>query len=202
MRSKNENYRSSDMRKIIVSNYITLDGFMAGPNGEIDWFVWDEETAQYSKDLAGSIGTVLFGRVTYELMARYWPTPAAAAEDPVIADYMNNVPKIVFSKTLDKTDWKNTRLIKGVDKEEILKMKQRPGKDMVIYGSGSIVQRLANLGLIDDYRIFVNPVVLGNGKPLFKDHKERLYLKLLNTKTFGCGVVLLHYQPAEKRVKK
>jgi len=90
------------MRKIIVSNLVSLDGFMAGPNGEIDWFMWNEETAQYAKELAESIDTILFGRVTYELMASFWPTPAAASEDPVITEYMNNSAKIVFSKTLER----------------------------------------------------------------------------------------------------
>jgi dihydrofolate reductase len=179
------------MRKIIVSNYVSLDGFFAGPNGEIDWFVWDEETAEYSKELAASIDAILFGRVTYELMASYWP--AANAEDPVITEYMNHSPKIVFSRTLEKADWKNTRLVKEINKEEILDIKKQPGKDMVIYGSGSIVSTFTQMGLIDDYRIFVNPVVLGSGKPMFKGLNERLKLGLLGTKTFHCGVVLLHY---------
>ena len=184
------------MRKIIVSNYVTLDGFFAGPNGEIDWFVWDEETAEYSKGLLSSIDTILFGRVTYELMAGYWPTASPPAEDPVIIDAMNNLPKIVFSRTLEKVAWKNSRLVKEITAEEISKLKQQHGKDLVIYGSGSIVSTLTQLGLIDEYRIFVNPVVLGGGKPLFQDVKDRLKLKLLKTRTFHCGVVLLHYQPA------
>jgi len=186
------------MRKIIVSNYITLDGFFAGPNGEFDWFVWDEETAEYSKSLLKSIDTILFGRVTYELMAGYWPTASPPAEDPVIIDAMNNLPKIVFSKTLDKVEWKNSRLVKENIAGEVATLKQQPGKDMVIYGSGGIVTTLTQLGLIDEYRIFVNPVVLGSGKPLFKGFKDRLNLKLLTTKTFNCGVVLLHYQPHKK----
>jgi dihydrofolate reductase len=182
------------MRKIIVSNYVTLDGFFAGPNGEFDWFVWDDETAEYAKGLLKSIDTILFGRVTYELMAGYWPTASPPAEDPIIIDAMNNLPKIVFSKTLDKVAWKNSRLVKGDIAEEISKLKQQPGKDMVIYGSGSIITTLTQLGLIDEYRIFVNPVMLGSGKPLFKGLHDRLKLKLLTTKTFNCGVVLLHYQ--------
>lgn len=182
------------MRKIIVSNLVSLDGFMAGPNGEIDWFLWNEETAQYAKDLAKSIDTILFGRVTYELMANFWPTPAADSEDPVITQYMNDTAKIVFSKTLEKADWKNTRVIREINSEEILKMKQQPGKNMVIYGSGGLVSSLTQLGLIDDYRIFVNPVILGQGKPLFKDLKDRHKLKLINSTIFKNGVVLLHYQ--------
>ena len=182
------------MRKIIVSEYVTLDGFFAGPKGEIDWFVWDEETAQYARDLANSIDAILFGRVTYELMASFWPTPAADSEDPLITSYMNDTAKIVFSKTLEKADWKNTKVIKEIKPEEILKMKQKPGKNMVIYGSGGVVSTLTQLGLINDYLIFVNPVILGQGKPQFNDLKNWHKLKLINTKTFNNGVVLLHYE--------
>jgi dihydrofolate reductase len=106
---------------------------------------------------------------------------------------MNRSPKIVFSRTLEKAGWENTRLIKAMGKEEILNLKKQPGKDMVVYGSGSIVSTFTQWGLIDDYRIFVNPVVLGSGKPMFQGLRERLKLKLSSTKTFHCGVVLLHY---------
>ncbi len=190
--------RRTNMRKIIVSNYVTLDGFIAGPNGEFDWFVWDEETAEYSKGLLKSIDAILFGRVTYELMAGYWPTASPPAEDQVIIDAMNNLPKIVFSKTLEKVAWKNSRLVKKNIANEVATLKQQPGRDIVIYGSGSIVSTLTQLGLIDEYRIFVNPVVLGSGKPMFKGLNDRLNLNLLTTKTFNCGVVLLHYQPRKK----
>jgi len=189
----NGSKKGNNMRRIIVSNYLTIDGFFAGPNGEIDWFVWDEETAEYSKELLGSIDTILFGRVTYELMASYWPVATPPTEDPVIIEAMNHLPKIVFSRTLEKVEWNNARLVKENIAEEVSKMKRQPGKDMVIYGSGSIVSTLTQLGLIDEYRLFVNPIVLGSGKPLFKGLKERLKLKLLSTKTFQCGVVLLHY---------
>ena len=182
------------MRKVIVSNYVTLDGFFAGPKGEIDWFVWDEETANYSRELINSIDTIVFGRLTYELMASYWPVASPATEDPVIINAMNNLPKIVFSKTLKKLYWNNSRLAKGNIADEISTLKQQPGKDVVIYGSGSIVSSLTQLRLIDEYRIFVNPVVLGSGKPLFKDLRDRLSLNLIKTRAFKNGVVLLHYQ--------
>lgn len=186
------------MRKIIVSNLISLDGFMAGPNGEIEWFLWNEETAQYAKELMKSIDTILFGRVTYELMANFWPTSAADSEDPVITDFMNSTAKIVFSKTLARADWKNTKVVREINSDEILKMKQKAGKNLVIYGSGTLVSSLTQLGLIDDYLILVNPVVLGQGVPLFKDLKNKLNLKLVNTKNFKNGVVLLHYEPDRK----
>lgn len=188
------------MRKIIVSNNVTLDGFFAGPNGELVWKVWDEEIAQYAKDQVPSTDTILFGRVTYELMSSYWPTPAAAnSEDPVIVAFMNNSHKIVFSKTLARADLENTEVVKEINPKEILKMKQKPGMDMIVFGSGSVVSALAQHGLIDDYRIFVTPVVLGRGKPLFQGTKARMNLKLLDTKRFNNGVVLLHFIPADKK---
>lgn len=182
------------MRKIIVSNYVSLDGFFAGPKGEIDWFVWDKETAEYSIQQLNSIDTILFGRTTYDLMAGYWPTPEAVKNDPIIAEKMNDLPKVVFSTKLEKVEWKNSRLVKGNIIDSTLKLKKRPGKDMVIFGSGSIVSQFTQHGLIDEYRIFVNPIVLGSGKFQFKDLNERLKLKLLSTKTFQCGVVLLYYE--------
>ncbi len=189
-------------RKIIASEMVTLDGFFAGPNGEIDWHVVDEEFNQYAIDLLNTVDTILFGRVTYQLFESYWPaaatSPSTSKSDLEIAYDINNITKIVFSRTLESVEWKNARLVKEVIPEEIVKMKQQPGKDMVIYGSGSIVSALMNLGLIDEYRIIVNPVILGNGKPLFKGLKDKLNLRLLETKTFGSGNVLLCYRPAEK----
>ncbi len=182
------------MRKIIASEMVTLDGLFAGPDGEIDWFSWNEEMARYAIDLISSVDTLLFGRVTYELMASYWPSASPPTEDPIIIDRMNNLPKIVFSKTLEKAEWKNTRLVKEIVAEEVLRMKKQPGKNMMIYGSGSIVTAFMNIGLIDEYHLFVNPVVIGRGKPLFKDLKNMHKLKLVRTKTFSNGVVLLQYQ--------
>lgn len=182
------------MRKIIVSEMITPDGYFAGPNGELDWFFWNEEMTKNAVDLISTVDTILFGRVTYELMESYWPSASAPTEDPIIIDKMNNLPKIVFSKTLEKVEWNNTKLIKEINLEEILKMKNQPGKDMVIYGSGSIVSTLMNPGLVDEYHLLVNPVVLGMGKPLFKNIEDRHKLKLVKAKEFKNGVVLLNYQ--------
>lgn len=181
---------------------VTLDGLFAGPNGEIDWFSWNDEMAKYAIDLVSKMDTVLFGRVTYEMMASYWPSASPLMEDPIIIDRMNNLPKIVFSKTLENVDWKNTKLNKEIVADEVLGMKKQPGKNMVLYGSGSIVTAFMNLGLIDEYHLFVNPVVLGRGKPLFKDLKDMHKLKLVRTKTFSNGVVLLHYQSNAKEVIK
>jgi dihydrofolate reductase len=182
------------MRKVIASEMVTPDGYFAGPNGELDWFFWNEEMAKNAIDLVSTVDTILFGRVTYELMASYWPSASAPTEDPIIIDKMNNLPKIVFSKTLEKVGWNNTKLMKEITAEEILKMKEQPGKNMVIFGSGSIVSTLINLDLIDEYHLLVNPVVLGMGKLLFKNIKDRHNLKLVKAKTFTNGVVLLDYQ--------
>lgn len=188
------------MRKVIVSNLVSLDGYYAGPNGEIDWFtgIVDKEFETYAIDLIKSVDMMLFGRVTYELMANYWPTAKPDTDDQRIIDAMNNYPKIVFSKTLKRVDWKNTRLVKEDAAEEVSKLKRQPGKDMVIYGSGTIVSALAQKGLIDDYRIFIAPIVLGNGKSLFDGVDSRIHLKLLDSKTFAAGLTVLHYQPDHK----
>ncbi len=188
------------MRKIIVSEMVTPDGYFAGPSGELDWFLWNEEMAKNAIDLISTVDAILFGRVTYELMASYWPSASAPNEDPIIIDKMNNLPKIVFSKTLEKVEWNNTKLIKEITAEEILKMKNQPGNNIVIYGSGSVVSTLMNLGLIDEYHLLVNPVVLGMGKPLFKNIKDKHNLKLVKAKAFTNGVVLLDYWPDKETV--
>jgi dihydrofolate reductase len=186
------------MRKLIFFMLTTLDGFYEGPNKEIDWHNVDEEFNEFAIEQLNSVDVLLFGRVTYELMASYWPTPAATTNDPIVADKMNSLPKIVFSKTLSSVEWQNTRLVKENIAEEISKLKQQPGKDLIIFGSSDLAATLIQHGLIDEYRIMVNPVVLGNGKSLFKGINHKLNLKLLKTKTFRSGNVLLYYQPAEK----
>lgn len=189
------------MRKVLLSNLVTLDGFFAGPKGELDWHIVDEEFNQYAIDLLSKVDALLFGRVTYQLMADYWPAaatnPSTSKSDLEIADKMNNLPKIVFSKTLQQVEWNNSRLVKDNIAQEISKMKQQSGKDMVIFGSGSIVPTFMQYGLIDEYRIIVNPVVLGNGKPLFKGVNDKHNLKLLKTRLFDSGIVILFYEPAQ-----
>jgi dihydrofolate reductase len=184
------------MRKIIVSEAVSLDGFFSGPHGEIDWQVLDPEFNKYSNELLSSVDTLIFGRVTYQMMAAYWPSPVATAYDPLVAEKMNRIAKIVISETLNSLEWNNSRLIKGDIADEITKLKQQPGKDIAIFGSGSIISILTQLGLIDEYRIIVAPVILGKGKPLFKDIVDKLPLKLIETKMFHSGNVLLCYQPA------
>jgi len=185
------------MGKISVFENISLDGYFAGPNGEIDWFVahpGNQEENEYAVDSVKSTGTLLFGRVTYEIMAGYWPTDAAMKNSPQLAERMNNIPKIVFSRTLDNVEWNNTRLVKENIEKEIEMMKNQTVNSMTILGSGSIVSAFAQRGLIDEYEFMVNPVVLGGGRSIFQGIRNRLHLKLLKTRTFKSGNVLLQYQ--------
>jgi dihydrofolate reductase len=186
------------MRKVIVFNFVTLNGYFEGPNRDISWNIHDAEENEYAVEMLKSGNTLLFGRVTYELMASYWPTPYAIKNDPIVAEGMNTADKIVFSRTLEKVEWSNTRMVKDNIEEEIKNMKQQPGKNMTLLGSGSILTQFAQQGLIDEYQIMVNPVVLGDGTPIFKGIQHSLNLKLTTTRTFRNGNVLLCYQPVEK----
>ncbi|MGH2397306.1 MAG: dihydrofolate reductase family protein [bacterium] len=190
------------MKRVTVFNHVTVDGFFAGPNGEIDWFKvirkddeWDKFTHAQAKS-SGS--TLMFGRTTYEMMKSFWPTPEALKSDPDMANVVNNSPKIVFSRTLrtveEGPNWKSIRLFREIRPEEILKLREK--EDITIMGSGTIVQQLANLGLIDGYTLAIVPIILGVGKLLFKDVKQT-DLRLQEAKTFDNGIVLHHYQPSK-----
>ncbi len=180
------------MGRVIVSNVASLDGFFEGPDKRLDWFVADEEFFAYAKEMLRDSDTLMFGRATYQHMANYWPS--AAADE--IADKMNNLPKIVFSKTLQKADWNNSRVIRGDIQEEVSKLRKQPGKDLVVLGSAMLASHLLQLGLVDEYRVILTPVLLGKGTPLFKDITERIRLKLVSAKMFGSGAALLRYQKA------
>ena len=181
------------MRKVITSSFVSLDGFMAGPHGEIDWNgpYFDEEMGDYIGKQFSNLDTILFGRVTYQMFVQYWPTQGVK-DDPVFAEKMNSLPKVVFSRTLEKVEWNNARLVKEHVPEEISRLKAQPGKDIVVDGSAGLIHSLTELGLIDEYRLRVHPVVLSSGLPLFK---QQMNLKLLEAKTFQSGVIILHYQP-------
>jgi len=186
------------MRKVFLFMMITLDGFFEGPDQDIGWHNVDEEFNDFAIKQINEVDTLLFGRVTYEGMASYWPTPFAKENDPVIADKMNTIPKLAFSKTLDEVEWNNARLVKENIAEEISRLKQQPGKDMAIFGSSDLAVSLLQMGMVDELRIMVNPVVLGSGKSLFKGIHETLNLKLLKTRTFRSGNVLLYYEIVDK----
>jgi dihydrofolate reductase len=183
------------MRKLAVFNFVTLNGYFKGPEGDISWHRHGAEENEYAAEMLKSGSILLFGRVTYELMASYWPTPTAIHNDPTVAEGMNRAEKIVFSRTLKRAVWSNTRLVKDEMVEEIKKMKRAPGKDLTLLGSGSLLTQLAEQGLIDEFQIMVDPVVLGDGTPIFKGIRHKLDLKLTGTRTFKSGVVLLSYKP-------
>ncbi len=183
------------MSKLILFNLMTLDGFVAGPNGEIDWHNVDDEFNAFAIEQLGSAGGLIFGRVTYELMAGYWPTPAATTDDPVVAGKMNELPKIVFSRTLDRVDWSNSRLVTQDAVAEATHLRSQPGKDLFIFGSANLAATFARAGLIDEYRIMISPVVLGRGQPLFQGVVQPQKLRLLRTRSFENGNVLLYYAP-------
>jgi dihydrofolate reductase len=187
------------MRKLGVFNNVSLDGYFVDADGDMHWAYRDKPDAEWNAfvaDNASGEGELLFGRITYELMASYWPTPVAKQNMPAVAEGMNKMLKIVFSRTLDKVTWNNTKLIRGDLATEVRKLKQETGPDIVILGSGSIVSQLAREGLIDEFQIVVNPIVLGNGRTMFNGVTQRPTLKLTRSRTFGNGNVVLNYEQA------
>lgn len=175
-------------------NFLTLNGFYKGFNEDISWHRHGGEEEEYSKEGAQSQSVLLFGRVTYEMMKSFWPTEQAMANMPEVAEGMNKSQKIVVSRTLDKADWNNTTILKGDLVEEIKKLKQQPGNDITILGSGSIVTQLADAGLIDTYQFMIDPVAIGHGTPAFDGLQHKLDLELISSRVFKSGVVLLIYK--------
>ena len=187
------------MRKIFLFMMVSLDGFHEGQNGDISWHnANNKEFNEFAVQQTSEADLLLFGRKTYELMESYWPTETAKRDDPIVAGLMNGTPKIVISKTLEKVEWDNTRLIKENVAEEIVKLKSQPGKDIAILGSSELTVFLTQQGLVDEYRIMVNPVALGHGKSLFAGLQDKVNLKLLGNRTFESDNVLLTYQPINR----
>jgi dihydrofolate reductase len=185
-----------EMRKLLVFDMITLDGFFEGPKHSLDWHNVDAEFNQFAIRQMDEVDTLIFGRATYEGMASYWQSDQAKKDDPAIAKRMNQIEKVVFSWTLDKANWNNTRLIKGDAAIEIVNLKRKQGKDMIIFGSARLTNSLLLMGLVDELRLIYNPVVLGEGVPFFKSIEEPMRLKLLRSKVFESGNLLVVYQPA------
>lgn len=184
------------MRKIILMMSVSIDGFFEGLDRDISWHLVDEELHQHFNDECRAMGGFMDGRITYELMAEFWPTadqdPASTATMAEFAGIWRDMPKFVFSRTLTTAGW-NTTVIRDVVPEEIAELKAQPGGDLAL-GGPNLAATFMRHGLIDEYRLYVHPVVLGRGHPLFQSPDVRMNLKLASTRTFGNGVVLLHYE--------
>ena len=195
-------------------NWMSADGYFPGPDGNLDWVVPDDEQVKSSAQGIGGIDTVLFGRRTYEIFEKFWPNAldeSGTAPDPhhpgrrsrelgTVAKGLNEATKLVFSRTLREVNWKNSRLVREFDPGAIAKMKQQPGKDMIIFGSGSIVSQLTQHGLIDVYQFAICPVIIGNGRPLIREMSKRLRLDLMESKVLPSGDVLLRLGRKEAKV--
>lgn len=185
------------MRRLIMWNMMTLDGYFEGPDHDIGWLEtgWGEELEAFSIEQGKAAGALLFGRTTYDLMASHW-----SSAEGTIADFMNALPKIVASRSMKKADWNNTSLIGDDIVGEVAKLKQEPGKDIYLFGSAKLAAALAQDGLFDEIRIGVNPVVLGAGTLLFRNWPEGLKLELVESRTLKTGVVLVFYRPAQASI--
>ena len=191
------------MRKVIFKIELTMDGFISGPKGEMDWGppspAGAEESWNDVFDMLSTVDTVLMSRVIYQGFKEFWPAaatnPSSSKFEKQYSHWLDNAPKIVFSKTIDRVDWMNSRLVKGDAGKEIEQLKKEPGKNFVIWGGSRFPQALMNLGLIDEYWINVHPLVLGSGKSLFTEIKNRTEFNLLDTKIFKSGTVRLRYEP-------
>ncbi len=186
------------MRRLVVFQQMSLDGYFTDSQGDMMWAKQDsdEEFNAFSSENAKGGGVLIFGRITYEMMASYWPTRQAHESLPVVAERMNSLPKIVFSRSLDRVSWNNTTLVKGDLVAEVRKLKKKAGEGMAILGSGSIVAQLALEDVIDEYQIVVNPIALGGGRTMFDGIKSRVDLKLTDSRTFRNGKVFLRYEPS------
>lgn len=187
------------MRKIIFLMHVSLDGLVAGPNGEMDWIAYNDEVEQYSHDLHATTDAVIYGRTTYDMMAGYWPSvlenPDSAPGELAHAKWVKNATKYVVSRTLENPTWENTVVVRDNLAEEFTRIKQQPGQDLWLLGSPSVAQTFMQHDLIDEYRLNVNPVVLGGGKALFADLSTPKNLRLLEARTMKGGVVALRYEP-------
>lgn len=181
------------MRKVILFNMISLDGFFVDPNGGLEWHHVDEEFNDFAIEQLDGSGGLIFGRVTYEMMAEFWPSEYALRTDPDVARRMNAIAKIVASRRLESAGWINTRLVKTDISAEIYRLKQQEGGDLFVFGSANLAATLLRDKVIDEIRLIVNPVVLGGGRPLFEGLERPLELRLKRTRVFGNGNVLLVY---------
>jgi dihydrofolate reductase len=181
------------MRKLKLQVQLTIDGFIAGPNSEMDWltFNWDDELKQYVGALTEPVDTIILGRKLAQGFIHHW----AANPELEGADKINEAPKVVFTRTLSESDWANTVLATGDLVDEIRALKEQDGQDIIVYGGATFVASLIKHNLIDEYHLFVNPAAIGSGLPIFQNLDQKLRLSLVTTKAFSCGIVVLHYVP-------
>jgi dihydrofolate reductase len=188
------------VRNVVFMMSVSLDGYMEGPDGDIGWHLVDEELHRHFNEVLASAGAFLEGRVTHELMAGYWPTadadPSSSPAEVAYARIWRDMPKLVFSRTLEQTDW-STTMVREVVPEEISALKAQPGGHLSL-GGADLAATFQRLGLIDEYRVYVHPVLIGRGRPMFRPTDDRAPLRLVETHTFGNGVVLLRYQRADR----
>lgn len=187
------------MSKVIVSMMTSLDGFIEGPNRELDWTYEGPEFEDYCDEMMERADTMLFGRVSYEMMVKYWPAAEAnprSAWEGGLARKMNSLPKIVLSRTLERPEWTNTRILRDRIADEIRAVKGRATKNVMVFGGAGIIASLRKLGLVDEYRLIVHPVVLGRGTPLFTEVTERFALRHTRTTRLSMGIDILYYEPA------
>jgi dihydrofolate reductase len=186
------------MRQLIIDSIVSLDGYYTDLKNSIDWFDFNNEEQEWSKDILSRADTLIFGRRTYEEFSTFWPTPQPEANgfDSYIIQRLNELPKIIFSQSLSEAYWKPSMIMKDENPAEVIsKMKNESGKSLLVIGSGSLVATLAREGLVDEYRIRIRPIILGAGKPLFADRNARHPLKLVSSQAFDNGVLGLHYEP-------
>jgi len=184
------------LRKIIYQMSVSLDGFIEGPNRDLRWHLVDDELHTHFNEELSAMSAFLDGRVTYELMAGFWPTadrdPGATTPTAEFARLWRDMPKIVYSTTLERADW-NTTIVRDVVPEEVTKLKSQPGTDMVL-GGADLAATFMRHGLVDEYRLYIHPIVIGKGKPMFQESDSRIPLQLVETRPFSNGVFLLRYQ--------
>jgi dihydrofolate reductase len=188
------------MKKLKLQMQMTVDGYVAGPNGELDWMTWnwDDELKKYVNDLTDSVDTILLGRKMTDGFVSYWSNVKPGSEEYPFARKMMEKSKFVFSKTLEESKWENTSLAKGDLKEEIDKIKNQSGKDIIVYGGAGFVSSLVQADLIDEYYLFINPAILGEGRTIFRGVEKKMDMKLADSRNFDCGIVLNQYKPDTK----
>jgi dihydrofolate reductase len=187
------------MRKLKLQVQMTVDGYIAGPNGEMDFIVWnwDDELKQYTTDITEPVDCIILGRKIAEGFISHWATVAANPDHPefTAGKKFTDTPKVVFTKTLDKSEWDNTVLAKGDLVDEITHLKNQDGQDIIAYGGATFVSALIKQGLIDEFHLFINPTAIGNGMPIFKELDRKQNLTLVKSTSFDCGIVVLNYEP-------